>query len=218
MLKIVVFDCGYGGELFADQLESELPVVNVIRVIDWRNSETILTQPKKARLVAENALKPYLGKVDLIIIANYSISTTSLNYFRRKYKNQKFVGLSLKSRRMLVKRSTLILTTTATTKSLTFFTLAMRTGAKTICLDSWPPMIDAGTLTNDNIESSLVSALGELRDFSPEQILLFCSQFSLFIPKFRKFFGHNTRIVDSFDDAIRDTYKILHLKGLPKQK
>ena len=218
MLKIVVFDGGYGGELFADKLESELPVVKVIRVIDWRNSETILTQPKKARAVAESALQPYLGKVDLIVLANYLISTTSLNYFRRKYKNQKFLGFSLKSRRMAIKKSTLIMTTTATTKNLAFFTLALKTGAKTICLDSWPALIDTGMLTNNNIESALVSALGELHNFSPEQILLTCGQFSMFIPEFRKVFGHNTRIVDSFNDTIRDTYRILHIKGAPKQK
>ena len=34
MLKIVVFDGGYGGEFFADKLKEELPVVEIIRVID----------------------------------------------------------------------------------------------------------------------------------------------------------------------------------------
>ena len=79
-------------------------------------------------------------------------------------------------------------------------------------------MIDAGTLTNDNIESSLVSALGELRDFSPEQILLICGDLTEFIPEFHKIFGHNVRIVDSFNDTIRDAYRILNIRGVPKLK
>ena len=38
MLKIVVLDSGFGGELFADKLNDQLSIVEVIRVIDWRNA------------------------------------------------------------------------------------------------------------------------------------------------------------------------------------
>ena len=55
MKKIVVFDCTYGGELFADQLEQEYPIVEVIRVIDWRNSETIQSNPRLARKLARDS-------------------------------------------------------------------------------------------------------------------------------------------------------------------
>lgn len=41
MLKIVVFDSGYGGELLADYLEDALPVIDIVRAIDWREAETI---------------------------------------------------------------------------------------------------------------------------------------------------------------------------------
>ena len=82
MLKIVVFDGGYGGEIFADYLQENLPIVETIRVIDWRNAEKILLKAKDARRVADAALRPYIGKVDLIIFANYLITITSLKYFR----------------------------------------------------------------------------------------------------------------------------------------
>jgi glutamate racemase len=218
MLKIVVFDGGCGGELFADRLASELPVVEIIKVIDRYSAETILTQPRKARIAAENALRPYFGQVDLIIFANYLLSITSLNYFRKKYKTQKFIGFTLRSKRLVVEKATLILTTTATTKNFAFFTLAHRIKAKTICLDSWPLKIDSGELTKDNIGSALGSILGKLRNFSPEQVLLICGQFTEFIPEFRKAFGHNVRIVDSFDDTIRDAYRVLKIRGAPKPK
>ena len=48
MLKIVVFDSGFGGELFADIIEEELPVVEVIRVIDWRNAKELQNNPRKS--------------------------------------------------------------------------------------------------------------------------------------------------------------------------
>ncbi|MDO4987080.1 MAG: hypothetical protein Q4E46_02065, partial [Candidatus Saccharibacteria bacterium] len=100
MLKIVIFDSGYGGENFADRLESELPTTEIIRVIDWRSADIILANSKRARILAEKALRPFIGKVDLIIVANYLVSATSLKYFRRKYKDQKFIGFTLTPRRI----------------------------------------------------------------------------------------------------------------------
>ena len=88
MIKVIVFDSGYGGELFADLLEESIPILEVIRVIDWRNADKILSSAKTARKIAETALRPYLGKVDLIIFANYLLTITSLKYFSHKYKEQ----------------------------------------------------------------------------------------------------------------------------------
>ena len=58
MLKIVVFDSGYGGELFADYLENELPVTDIIRVVDWRNADKMQHNARLTRRLAEEALKP----------------------------------------------------------------------------------------------------------------------------------------------------------------
>lgn len=93
MLKVVVFDSGYGGELFADYLQENLPILQVVRVIDWRNSSIINTKYKEARKITESALLPYINKVDLIIFANHLLSVTSLKYFKRKYPYQKFIGI-----------------------------------------------------------------------------------------------------------------------------
>lgn len=218
MLKIVVFDSGFGGELFADQLEAELPVTEVIRVIDWRNAEIILTNAKLARKVAEKALKPYLGKVDLIVFANYMLSVTSLGYFRRKYKDQKFVGFSLRPKRMMLSKTTLIMTTKATTKNWKYLMLKYRVKAKTICLDSWPLLIDDGELTSEKVKTDLSAALSKLKNFLPEQIMLACGQFTELKPQFREVFGHNARIVDSFRDTLDDVCKTLKIKTLRKRK
>ena len=71
MLKVVIFDSGYGGEFFADYFQDSLPIVDIVRVIDWRNAEEILSKPKAARKITEEDLRPYIGKVDLIILANH---------------------------------------------------------------------------------------------------------------------------------------------------
>ena len=213
MLKIVVFDNGFGGELFAERLESELPVVEIIRVIAWPNSPAAPVKSKNMRVIAESALAPYIGRVDLIIFANYLLSTTSLNYFRHKYQRQKFIGFSLETGRLVLKKPTLILTTKSTTRNLAYFAFAHRVRAKTICMDNWPNLIDQGALTPSVLRQDLTAALSHINNFSPEQVLLCCGQFTEFIPEFRKIFGHNVRIVDSFDETIYDACRALHIRG-----
>lgn len=211
MLKVVVFDGGYGGEFFADKLEQELPILEIVRVIDWRNAEPILTSPRKARRVARQALRPYIGKVDLIIFANHLLTLTSLKYFRRKYKNQQFLGLSLKRPDTFVKSDVLILTTKAVTKTINYhhFILHIRRRSKTLTLDHWPAEIDDGELTEDKIRDTFE----KLHVKSPREVVLACSQFDDIKPELKNILGQNLRIYDSFDDAIRLVCHTLKIRG-----
>lgn len=213
MLKIAVFDCGFGGELFADHLENELPIVQVIRVIDRRSAGDCFRNWHDARKAAEKAIRPYLGKVDLIVIANYLLASTSLTYFRRKYKAQKFIGFSLYQKRIINKRPTLVITTKATTRSLTYVNFAHRIKAKTVCFDTWPLLIDHGAMTDDKFRRDLNAAMSHISDFSPKQILLACGHFTELKPAFRSVFGHNVRIIDGYDDVMHDVYAALNLRG-----
>ena len=215
MLKIAVFDTGYGGELFADRLERELPIVEVIRIIAWRNAKKIEEHPFTARRLAEESLRPYIGNVDLLVIANYQIAATSLSYFRRKYPEQKFVGFTLKPKR-IAKRPTIILTTKSTTRNLAYISATHSLKAKTICLDRWPALIDDGELTDNDFKTDLEPALQRIANLKSHQIFLACGQFSDCIPKFRKIFGHNARIVDSFEHTIHETYRALNIRSTHK--
>ncbi len=214
MLKIVVFDGGYGGEFFADQLKSELPIVEIIRVINWRNADKLLNSPKDARKIAVDSLRPYIGKVDLIIFANYLLSVTSLGYFKRKYKNQQFLGLDLKEPDTFIKNDTLILSTKALSKTFKYryFVLNLRRNVKTIILDSWPNKIDDGELTKDEIQNTINHCLIKA-NFHPKEIILTCSQFHDIKSELKELFGYNTRIYDGFDDALKKVHKTLGIRG-----
>ena len=219
MLKVVIFDSGYGGELFADQLEAELPVLDVIRVIDWRNAEKIQSSPRDARTFAKRALAPYIGRVDLIIFANYLLSVTSLKHFKRKYKNQRFLGLALKHPDSFVKRETLVLTTKPVARTLGFQNFLIRTGrkTKTITLDSWTAKIDDGELTPEEIHSTLT--LFSDKKSKSKEIVLACAQFNDIKNDLRNLFGKNLKIYDGFSDAIISTSKLLKIRGgSPKKK
>ena len=214
MLKIVVFDSGYGGELFADYLNEELPVIEIIRVIDWRNANKIIANPKSARKIAELDLRPYIGKVDLIIFANHLLSLTSLKYFKRKYKNQKFLGLNLEEPSTFIKHDTLVLTTKSLARTINYynFLFRLKRKTKTLLLDPWISKIDDGELNFLEIrETILTSFLGT--NFYPKEIILGCTHFSDIKTEITDTFETNIKIYDGFADAVRRTYKILNLRG-----
>lgn len=215
MLKIVVFDSGYGGEFFADCLAEELPIVEILRVINWREADKILSNSRTARKVAMDSLRPYIGKVDLIIFANYLLSLTSLKYFQRKFKNQKFLGLSLKEPDTFIRRDTLILSTKAVTKTMGYgnFVFRLKRDVKTLNLDSWPAKIDDGELDFVEIRQTLNKFLIDFPKFKPSEVILASSQFNDIKTELKKFFGQNLRIYDGFEETIRKTSKVLNIRG-----
>lgn len=214
MLKIVVYDSGFGGELFADYLEAELGVAEIIRAIDWRHADELLKGRKSARKVAEESLRPYIGQVNLIIFANHLLTATSLKYFRRKYRSQIFIGFRLVAPDSLDKRPTLILTTTAMSHTVNYYNFIFRLKCQTMTVleDDWFAKIDDGELTQDEIKARLMKHTLN-KGFIPKNLILAGSQFSDIKNELRKTLGHNIKIHDSFSLAYRDTCKILKIRG-----
>lgn len=216
MLKVVVFDSGYGGEFFADRLKEELPILDIIRVIDWRHANEYQKNVRSARRAAKIALAPYLEQVDLIIFANHLLSIGGLNYFKRKYPMQKFLGLNLAYPDTFIPRDVLILATSAVTKTMRYhlFRLRLRFKRKLrdLALDSWPVMIDDGDLTPDEVQDTLASFLFK-ENFHPKEVVLACSQFYDLKSNLRDLLGHNLKIYDSFGDTIHRATKMLGIRG-----
>lgn len=214
MLKVVVFDSGFGGELFADYLEAELPIVEVIRVIDWRNTDKLLASSKSARKVAEEALRPYIGRVDLIIFANCLLSCTSLRFFKRKYKNQKFLGVYLEKPDTFIKKDVLVLTTKALAKTIYYsrFIHGLNRKTKTLLIDDWVVRIDDGELCYSEIRETILKFIAEL-NFEPKEIILGCTQLYDIKKEITQVFNGNIKIFDGFIAAIRATHKLLGIRG-----
>ena len=214
MIKIVVFDSGYGGEFFADRFEEEINVVDIIRVIDWRHADEHLTSPRRSRKLTMEALRPYINKVDLIVLANHLLTITSLKYFTKKYPKQKFVGLNLKTPDTFIDRDTIILTTKAVTKTMEYhgFIFGIKRKIKSLTLDSWPSKIDDGELTFEEIKETL-QLFCQKKQLSPQEIILGCSQFEDIRTDLESIFGKRLKIYSSFDDTIREACKMLRIRG-----
>ncbi len=208
--KVVVFDSGFGGELFANYIEKEIPIVEVIRVIDWRNLDIITNNPKEARNVTEAAIRSYIGHVDLIIFANYLVTVMDLKYFQRKYPNQKFMGFAMPQIRS---ERTLILTSKALHKSRGFKKYLHSfedVRSRTIECDSWIPLIDDAELTEDQVRKDLL----QLKGFLPQTVALAYTNLIDIKPMLFKIFGPIVNITDGYRDTLHNVCQELGLRGL----
>lgn len=93
MLKVAVFDTGWGGDLVAEYLDENVGVIEVRSVIDWRHAEQYLHSSRHqiCRMV-ETALQEQIGKADVIVLASF-MAQCAYNYLRRHYPFQKFVQM-----------------------------------------------------------------------------------------------------------------------------
>ncbi len=99
MLKIVVFDGGWGGELIADYLQNELNIIEIVRVIDWKNAPYDEKSEKEVCQLVEHALLPYIGKYDAIILGGY-ITSLAFSSLKQRFPHQKFIGMGINKYRI----------------------------------------------------------------------------------------------------------------------
>ncbi len=92
MLKIVVFDGGWGGELVANYLDNELNIVEIVRVIDWAHGSYANKNEDEIFELAEKALAPYINRCDLIVLGGFAVSLAQ-ERLEKLYEKQKFVGM-----------------------------------------------------------------------------------------------------------------------------
>lgn len=94
MLKVAVFGIGRGGEAVAQYLSTELGTVEIIEVIDWSSSKNVYRDPKVMRQIACHFISPYIGKVDLVVLADYALSLVT-NSLKKQWPEQKIISMEV---------------------------------------------------------------------------------------------------------------------------
>ena len=121
MQKLIVFDSGTGGKIFAAHLRNQLQNVEIIEVIDGANSPYGEKTPAEIIRLVTAALSPFLGARDTsILLACNTATTISIKILRAKYPHQTFIGIEpmLKSASEISKtRRIMTLATPATLKT-----------------------------------------------------------------------------------------------------
>lgn len=161
MLKIVVFDGGWGGEIVANYLSSELETVRVTKVIDWQNAPYEGKDLTQIGQLTEQSLQPYIGAVDLIVLGGYVVSA-ALEYLRRQYPKQCFVGMGINYYRVKKSRCTLSHVALLGNENLLGELIYKEVRQKLpnlsiICPDcsGWDSLIDAGEMSEDVLRTEL---------------------------------------------------------------
>lgn len=210
MAQIVVFDTGWGGEMVADFLEKELPVMEIIRVIDWRHAPYYNKSNREIRRLAENALDPYIGVADVILLASNVLSVVTLKYLRKRYPGQKFVGISWPIIRK--KKRILILTTKKVEKSWEFYKDSRRwkdAKMEIFECDDWVCKIDDGVMDIEEIRDDLAKYL----DFDPDVMVIGCTHLLDARPVLEEMFGYGTWVADGNKRTLKNLCRVLKLKG-----
>lgn len=100
MLKIAVFGIGRGGEAVAEYLSTELNIVEIIEVIDWSNPASAYCGLEEIYQTACCYLLPHIGKVDLVILADYTLSLV-VHSLKARWPEQKIIGMEIDFRHIL---------------------------------------------------------------------------------------------------------------------
>ncbi len=213
MLKVVVFDSGWGGECFANYLEEELPIVEVLRVIDWRHAPYNKLGVEEVLKCTEEALKPYIGTVDVIVLMSYEATISGLNYLRGKYPKQKFLGVDFGIFREDGGTKFLVFTTSFVANSkfyaATKKALPSKNFTEVVC-DDWPQLIDDGELTVEMMRQKVE----EFRDAYSDGVILGCTQFSDVQDDLASVISWKQgRIMDEFSLVLRNICHALELRG-----
>lgn len=215
MLKVVVFDSGWGGELFANYLEDELPIIEVIREIDWRNASGYEETEAEARKLARAAVSKYIGRVDLIVLAGQRLSIVALDYLKKCFPEQKFIGFKLRRFEEIPKATSrkIIYLTTNLVRSSQHYIEAKNDRRDIEFIEpecrGWKQMIDDGELTDEIINREL----GGLIASGADTIMIGCNHFVDTEASLEKIFGWRVQIIDDFELVLKDVCTALRLRG-----
>jgi len=212
MLKVVIFDSGWGGELFADFLEEELVILEVIRVIDWRNAPYHEKSSAEVCQLTEMALMPYLEKVDVIVLASNEVSAVALDYLKKKYPKQKFVGFGWEALGNGRADRVLVLGTDLVFRSESYQEAKRRCQKVDFyekSLESWPQLIDDGEMTEEMIARDVAEEV----KLKPDVVMLGCAHFVDVKSSLEKVFGWQTQVVDDYQPLMRALCSALGLLG-----
>lgn len=216
MPKVAILDSGWGGEIFADYLQKEIPTLDIIRVIDWHNAP--YDQKSKPEIIkcVEKVALPYIGNVDLIYLANEIPSISALSSLKRLYPSQKFAGATI-SLEKLAKTSKnqipIYMTTSWVLNSAKYLKEKSKHPelklAEPICRN-WEKFIDDGILDKIKIEKALNPIMKEKAVYN---IHLGCYHFVDAIPILKEIFGWRANIITNFDEEVTKICKILRMRG-----
>lgn len=209
MKTILIFDTGAGGLAFADYLQKQSNY-NVKTVTDDVNAPYGRLSENKIQYLTEKAIAPYIGAVEVIVLACNTATGAAIDYLREKYPQQTFVGFEpmLKSaEESSVSRKVMVLATDATKKSDRYRRLKQRFCDIDViepdCHD-WAKKIDDRTLTRNDIETVLNDHIENV-----DVIVLACTHYVTIRGIIEEIVGSGVRVIDPFQSVANRIHQVV---------
>lgn len=209
MLKIVVFDPGWGGELIGDFIEEELPV-EVIRIIDFKHAPYADKSRAEILQLTDEAVRPWVNEVDVIVLASSEVALLTQEYLEQKYPEQKFVSYGRGLDELIGKiDKALILTTKGARKTKKY--QEMKAGCQGSLLvepdcDKWEELVDDGMMTDEIIKDTV-------RGFEGGTIVIHCAGFLDVEDNLKRIFRWRADVINFKKVMMRDLCAALELQG-----
>ena len=200
MKKVVVFDTGTGGRLFANHLSIKYPNIKVETVIDLDNSPYGAKSRDEIINLTEDAIKNHIGQTDAIILACNTATAAAIDELRIRYPDQIFIGFEpmIKTGAKLTRTGKImVLATEATKKADRYNRLKERfSGFAVIEPDcgSWAAQIDSGNLTPKDVKSALAGQLDGI-----DVIILACTHYVAISEQIKEIVGPKVKVINPFE-------------------
>lgn len=176
MLKIVVFDGGWGGEMVAKYLETELGIVQVVRVLDWSNLPYYNKTAEELAQIVEREVMRFINKVDAIVLGGYALNGVA-KLLRERYPGQKFVEMGVDYRKLLRTRSELkkvvVLTGSGMMGSSLFYEMKRKLTKADLFLsdcDHWEQLINENRLEIGLVRAELEQNFALVKGFKKKPV------------------------------------------------
>lgn len=236
MLKIVVFDGGWGGEVVANYLEEELGVVEVVRVIDWKNTPYDEKNVEEIANFAEENLRNYFGKVDLIVLGGYAVGLAK-KLLHERHPEQKFIGPEINYDLILRARcepeQVAILAGKTIYDSLVRAEVREKLPYSTLILPDcggWEELINEDLMTKEILQAELAwdfvlqkqgKNTGQInagdstrKKLKPDVVLVLNTHYWEIKEKIDEVFGWKVRVIDFRQKLLHDVCFALKLRGV----
>jgi glutamate racemase len=178
-MKLGVFDSGVGGEAIAISLQTNFPSAKITTVNDRTHIPYGNKSADEIRQLTDEAIQPLLGS-DVIIIACNSATAAAIDWLRKKYVGQKFIGIEpmVKSAAAATKTGVIaVCATPATLKSERYRSLKDTFASHLSVVEpdcsNWAELIEDNLINEQHIDQMIQACIGRGADV----IVLGCTHY-----------------------------------------
>lgn len=214
VVKIVIFDTGTGGRLFADYFGRVYPNIEIETVIDGDHSPYGDKSDAEIFKLTAAAISDYIGRVDAIVLACNTATAMAIDKLRTKYPNQIFIGFEpmVKTAAKLTKTGKVMVLATSATKRADRYKRLKAQFPEIVIIepdcDAWAAQIDSGVLSQQNIKNALEGQLEGV-----DVIILACTHYVAISEQIQRIAGPKVVIINPFKAVARYVANILKRKN-----